>query len=96
MTRMNRGLDDPTRGFFAPATLAATAALPFIGSRPQTSLGRTLGRAALARMVASVSAWYERARQRRALMQLSDHMLRDIGIARAEAVGEASKPFWRV
>jgi uncharacterized protein YjiS (DUF1127 family) len=96
MTRMNRDLDEPTRGFFAPATLAATAALPVMGSWPRTSLGWTLGRAALARMAAVMSAWHERARQRRALMQLSDHMLRDIGIARAEAIGEAGKPFWRV
>jgi uncharacterized protein YjiS (DUF1127 family) len=28
-------------------------------------------------------------------MELSDHMLRDIGISRAEAFGEAEKPFWR-
>jgi uncharacterized protein YjiS (DUF1127 family) len=95
MTRMNRGLDDPTKGFFAPATLAATAALPLVGSRPRASLGWMLGRA-LARMAEAAFAWHERARQRHALMQLSDHMLRDIGIARAEAVGEAGKPFWRV
>ena len=28
-------------------------------------------------------------------MELSDHMLRDIGISRAAAHGEAAKPFWR-
>jgi uncharacterized protein YjiS (DUF1127 family) len=95
MTRMNRGLDDPTKGFFAPATLAATAAPPFFGSRPRARLGWTLGRS-LALMAQAASAWHERARQRRALMQLSDHMLRDIGIARAEAVREGDKPFWRV
>ena len=95
MTTMNRGLDDPAEGFFAPATLAATAALPLIGSRPQASLEWTPGRA-LARMAATAFAWHERARQRHALMQLSDHMLRDIGISRTEAVGEAGKPFWRV
>jgi uncharacterized protein YjiS (DUF1127 family) len=95
MTRMNRDLDDLIGGFFAPATLAATAALPFVGSRRQVSLGWALGRP-VARMVATASAWHERARQRRALMQLSDHMLRDIGITRAEAIGEAGKPFWRV
>ena len=95
MTRMNRGLDNPTKGFWAPATLAATAALPFVGSWPQASLGWSLGRAP-ARIAEAALAWHERARQRRALLQLSDHMLRDIGIARAEAVGEADKPFWRV
>jgi uncharacterized protein YjiS (DUF1127 family) len=42
-----------------------------------------------------VLRWHERARQRRALMALSDHMLRDIGCSRADAHGEAAKPFWR-
>ncbi len=39
--------------------------------------------------------WHERARQRRQLLSLSDHMLKDIGISRADAEGEASKPFWQ-
>jgi uncharacterized protein YjiS (DUF1127 family) len=39
--------------------------------------------------------WTERARQRRALGELSDHMLRDIGVTRADAWAEADKPFWR-
>jgi uncharacterized protein YjiS (DUF1127 family) len=46
--------------------------------------------------VATVSAWHERARQRRALMALSDPMLRDIGISRAKAQRESARPFWRV
>jgi uncharacterized protein YjiS (DUF1127 family) len=33
------------------------------------------------------------ARERRALMQLDDRMLKDIGIGRSEAYREASKPF---
>ncbi len=39
--------------------------------------------------------WRERACQRRALGGLSDYMLRDIGVSRAEAKREAGKPFWR-
>ena len=39
--------------------------------------------------------WHEVARQRRALLALSDRMLKDIGITRAEAEREASRPFWR-
>jgi uncharacterized protein YjiS (DUF1127 family) len=50
------------------------------------------GVAAIAEMVLR---WHERARERRALMALSDHMLRDIGLSGAEAHGEAAKPFWR-
>jgi uncharacterized protein YjiS (DUF1127 family) len=40
--------------------------------------------------------WHELARQRRALLALDDRMLKDIGISRAEAEGEACRPFWRV
>ena len=43
---------------------------------------------------ATLSAWQERARQRRELMELDDHLLRDIGISRADAAKEAVKPFW--
>ena len=46
-------------------------------------------------IVAKLLAWYERARQRRALLSLSDRQLSDIGISRAEADGEGDKPFWR-
>ena len=42
-----------------------------------------------------VALWSARARQRRSLAQLDDHMLRDIGKTRAEALMEAGKPFWR-
>ena len=34
-------------------------------------------------------------RTQQALLQLSDHMLRDIGVTRADAWAEADKPFWR-
>jgi uncharacterized protein YjiS (DUF1127 family) len=39
--------------------------------------------------------WHELARQRRALLALDDRMLKDIGITRADAEREASRPFWR-
>jgi uncharacterized protein YjiS (DUF1127 family) len=37
----------------------------------------------------------ERRRQRRALVALDDHLLRDIGISREQARTEAARPFWR-
>jgi len=46
-------------------------------------------------IAAKLLAWYDRARQRRALLSLSDQQLSDIGISRAEADGEGDKPFWR-
>jgi uncharacterized protein YjiS (DUF1127 family) len=42
-----------------------------------------------------VLSWHERARERRQLLRLSDQMLRDIGVGRADVEAEASKPFWR-
>jgi uncharacterized protein YjiS (DUF1127 family) len=39
--------------------------------------------------------WYDRARSRRALMGMDDRMLRDIGIDRATAQYEGTRPFWR-
>jgi uncharacterized protein YjiS (DUF1127 family) len=39
--------------------------------------------------------WHERARQRHQLQRLSDHMLRDIGLSRADILAESTKPFWR-
>jgi uncharacterized protein YjiS (DUF1127 family) len=42
-----------------------------------------------------VQYWREIRRQRRALLGLSDAMLKDIGISRADACREGLKPFWR-
>lgn len=47
------------------------------------------------RAAAAVSVWLDRSRQRRQLAQLSDHMLRDIGLTRVDAWAEAEKPFWQ-
>ena len=45
-------------------------------------------------VVARLFRWHELARQRRNLLTLSDRMLKDIGVTRAEAEREASRPFW--
>lgn len=37
----------------------------------------------------------ERRKQRRALMGLDDHLLKDIGVSRGEVEQEVAKPFWR-
>jgi uncharacterized protein YjiS (DUF1127 family) len=42
----------------------------------------------------SVLALISTARQRRHLARLDDHLLRDIGLSRAEAAAEASRPIW--
>jgi uncharacterized protein YjiS (DUF1127 family) len=53
-------------------------------------IGRGAGRIAEIPMT-----WLDRARQRRRLAELSDHMLRDIGLTRADVWAESDKPFWR-
>jgi uncharacterized protein YjiS (DUF1127 family) len=71
----------------APSALALLVA--FAWSVPDR-LGERAGR------IAEVGlTWFDRARQRRQLCELSDQMLRDIGLTRADAWAESAKPFWR-
>jgi uncharacterized protein YjiS (DUF1127 family) len=39
--------------------------------------------------------WLERGRQRRHLAAMDDHMLRDIGLSRADVSAETEKWFWQ-
>ena len=62
-------------------------------ARPQL-WPETLGEAARAAL-AWTRTCIERSRQRRALAQLDERLLRDIGHDRAEAAREIEKPLWR-
>jgi len=42
-----------------------------------------------------LTQWLRRARERRELMQMSDHDLSDIAMTRTDAWREAEKPFWK-
>jgi uncharacterized protein YjiS (DUF1127 family) len=44
--------------------------------------------------LARVREWRRRRRSRTLIVQLNDHLLKDIGITYAEAELEANKPFW--
>ncbi len=46
------------------------------------------------KIVTKILFWREVATRRALLGSLSDELLKDIGISRAEAVREASRPFW--
>jgi uncharacterized protein YjiS (DUF1127 family) len=48
----------------------------------------------LRRAPRTVTRWHERAKQRAALAELSDHLLRDIGITPRQARDESDKWFW--
>lgn len=42
-----------------------------------------------------VETWRERARSRRALQTLNDHLLKDIGLSRLDVDIETTKSFWQ-
>jgi uncharacterized protein YjiS (DUF1127 family) len=56
-------------------------------------LSRSFARGAM-RVAELLLTWHERSRQRHQLQCLSDHMLRDIGLSRADVLAETTKPFW--
>ena len=67
----------------------------------RSSFGRALRAVGLGLLVTPghtlmlLEYWAVRANQRRNLIDLPDHLLKDIGISRAEAEREGGKPFWR-
>ncbi|MFO1067552.1 MAG: DUF1127 domain-containing protein [Geminicoccaceae bacterium] len=70
-----------------PTTFRTIPGLGHAGRRPANS-----------RLVAAVerlNGWIERYRQRRTLLELNDHLLKDIGVSRVDAEREGYKPFWR-
>jgi uncharacterized protein YjiS (DUF1127 family) len=52
-------------------------------------------RTAAGSFVLVLSLWVERARTRRILLELDEHLLRDIGRTSIEAQRESARPFWR-
>ena len=73
-----------------PATLAVSAAAHGqAGAEPIR-----LRDVALA-VIDQLMVWQQRARERRQLQSMSDHMLRDLGLGRADVDAETAKPFWR-
>ena len=63
--------------------------------RHRLDLGSTAGGGLLTRALDNLWEWRARVRERRQLSELSDAMLKDIGISRADASTEFEKPFWR-
>jgi uncharacterized protein YjiS (DUF1127 family) len=64
-------------------------------SRPVARPAERVAGDRLVQAYEQVLGWLERVHQRRHLAQLSDHMLKDIGLTRADVETELSKPFWR-
>lgn len=51
--------------------------------------------AVLIRLSDALLTWQERASQRHHLYGMSDRMLHDVGLSRADLEREAAKPFWQ-
>lgn len=60
------------------------------GGQTRTSFADVMKRAGR-----TVALWRSRARQRRALADLSPELLNDIGVSPRQAFLESRKPFWR-
>jgi uncharacterized protein YjiS (DUF1127 family) len=93
-------LDEMAEWYSPPETSLAAAARATVlrSAFAPRSIGEELwstpdGR--LPAVVEQVLMWHDRARQRRALLGLSDDMLVDVGISPSEALKEARKAFWR-
>ncbi len=74
-----------------PYDLPLAAAVDRAGHR---SLPAAVGRAAK-QLAHTLHVWRCRIEEREQLRKMNEHMLKDIGIDRADAYREASKPFWR-
>ena len=67
-------------------------------SSPINGLSRGIGHeivAVLDRLFDAPFVWAERASERRHLAELDDHLLKDIGLNRAEVEAVSTRPFWR-
>jgi uncharacterized protein YjiS (DUF1127 family) len=65
-------------------------------SFPRLSQPGTSARPVLARAVYWAEAVFRTLDERRRLMQLDERALRDIGLSRADAAREWSRPFWQI
>lgn len=72
------------------SSLHAGSNVPYVASRARHS-----STGALVRAADTLLGWIQRDRDRRALHNLDDRLLRDIGVTRVEIEAEAGKPFWR-
>ena len=69
----------------------------FVTGTPNLGTAKTLGAALWTlpeRIAGTLYQWQRRASERHHLRQIDDHMLKDIGLSRADVEGEAGKPFW--
>lgn len=59
------------------------------GTKSEARLGDTLKN-----VQSTLFAWVQRHRSRKALAELNEHMLRDVGLTKEQVQAEIIKPFW--
>lgn len=81
------------------ASEPSTNAMMWASPAPRRGLVTTrvwhIIRSLLARGLNALCTWQQRSRERCDLLSLSERLLRDIGLSRADVEREACKPFWR-
>jgi len=75
-----------------PETVPWQGSVPAVDAAPAPRQGFA---AFMERLSDLFLAWEERIMQRRTLMQLDEHQLKDIGLSRSLAEEEWRKPFWK-
>ena len=75
--------------------LIATAR-PMFGASAERGAHTSIAEQVLSAPFAILATWAERLKQRAALAEMDDRMLKDIGLSRVAAMAEADKPFWTV
>jgi uncharacterized protein YjiS (DUF1127 family) len=68
---------------------------PVVSRAPAFDVSLTGLGALLVKASDTLLDWQDRARQRHRLGEMDDHLLRDIGLSRADLEHEIEKPFWR-
>jgi uncharacterized protein YjiS (DUF1127 family) len=96
--RLSRTVDATLVHSFYPAlrhrsTRWASLEVPLTHT-PRCAKNRHIAPLAIRLIVAAIRPRRERARSRQQLRELSDHMLRDIGLRREDVGCEFPKPFW--
>jgi uncharacterized protein YjiS (DUF1127 family) len=69
--------------------IESAPAISLAPSSPPSTITRLATKAA-----GSVAGWAEKRRQLRALSELDDHLLQDIGLSHDDVVHACSRPFW--
>ena len=94
---LDRRGDERRRAVRSRNATSMALVLPFTQLERRRARPRRIAPATVIRqIVAAIRLWRMRARSRQKLHELSDHVLKDIGLRREHLVYEFPTPFWRL